>query len=58
LTATDAPGVTKTASNIVTAWADKSGNANDAMPKIATIAHPASYAFTSGRVGLHFRDTR
>lgn len=58
LTATDAPSITKNASNGVTAWADKSGNANDAIPKNGTVTHPAGNAFASGRVGLDFGDTR
>lgn len=42
---------------MVSAWADKSGNATNAIPKTGTVTHPAGNTFASGRVGLDFGDT-
>ena len=58
LTAADPASLTKDASNIVSAWADKSGNANHAISKIGTVIDPASISFASGKVGLDFGATR
>ena len=58
VTAADPASITKDASNIVSAWADKSGNANHAISKIGTVIYPASISFTSGKVGLNFGATR
>jgi mannosyl-glycoprotein endo-beta-N-acetylglucosaminidase len=54
LTAADPASVTRNASNVVSAWADQSGNANHASAGTGSVIYPATNLFPTGTVGLQF----
>lgn len=54
LTATNPASITKNASNVVSAWADQSGNANHASAGTGNVAYPAANLFPTGTAGLQF----
>ena len=58
LTATDTATITKNASNVVSAWADQSGNNRNASVGVGSVIHPAANLFSSGKAGLDFGNTR
>jgi mannosyl-glycoprotein endo-beta-N-acetylglucosaminidase len=58
VTATDPSSITKNASNVVSAWADKSGNALNASVGAGSVTHPAVSLFSSGNAGLDFGAAR
>jgi endo-beta-N-acetylglucosaminidase D len=54
LTATDPASIDKNASNVVSAWADQSGNANHASASTGSVIYPATNPFPTGTAGLEF----
>ena len=54
LTATDPASITKNAANLVSAWADQSGNANQASVGTGNVTYPAANLFPTGPAGLQF----
>ena len=57
LTATDPASISKSASNVVSAWADQSGNANHASAGTGSVTYPAANPFPTGTVGVQFGPT-
>ena len=56
-TADDPASITTNASNVVTAWADKSGNGLNATPALGSVVYPAATSFITGKAGLQFGPT-
>lgn len=54
LTATNPASITKNTSNVVSAWADQSGNANHASAGTGSVTYPATNLFPTGTAGLQF----
>ena len=54
LTATDPASIAKSASNVVSAWVDQSGNANHATASTGSVTYPAANLFPTGTAGLQF----
>ncbi len=54
LTATDPGSIARNASNVVTAWADKSGNANHASAGSGSVTYSGGDLFPVGTAGVHF----
>ena len=54
LTATDPASITKNASNVVSAWADQSGNGNHASVGAGSVIYPAANLFSVGKAGVDF----
>ncbi len=56
-TADDPASITTDASNVVTAWTDKSGNGLNASPALGSVVYPATTSFSTGKAGLQFGPT-
>lgn len=54
VTAADPASITTNASNVVTAWADKSGNAIHASAGSGSVIYPAVNLFSAGKSGVGF----
>lgn len=54
LTAEGPASITKNVSNVVSAWADQSGNANHASADTGSVIYPAANLFPTGTAGLQF----
>jgi endo-beta-N-acetylglucosaminidase D len=56
-TADNPASITTNNSNVVTAWADKSGNGLHATPALGSVVYPATTSFSTGKSGLQFGPT-